>query len=78
METPELKEKIKFTAVKGLKSLPKVSSPGHNHRYEIHNGKFAKENSEFQDACSKVGIKPTARQASKFRNKKGKAYLEGR
>jgi hypothetical protein len=77
-ESTEPKEKVKFTAVKGLKSLPKVSSPGHSHKYEVHNGTFAKENAEFQAACSKVDVKPTTRQASKFRNKRGKAYTEGR
>ena len=77
-DAPDEKEKVKFTAVKGLKSLPKVSSPGHSHKYEVHNEQFAKENAEFQSACQKVDIKPTTRQASKFRNKRGKAYTEGR
>lgn len=62
----------------GLKTLPKMTAPGHNHKYDIHNAKFAAEDSTFQAACDKVGIKPTARQASKWRSKKGKAYLEGR
>ena len=72
VEKAEKKEK--FGPAKGLKSLPKISSPGHNHRYDIHNEKFAKEDQTFINACERVGVKPTARQASKFRNKKGKAY----
>lgn len=32
----------------------------------------------FKDACEKVGIPATRRQASKFRNKRGKAYKLGR
>lgn len=71
-------ERVKFSQSKGLKSLPRMSNPGHRHKYEICNEKFAKGNNEFQSACDKVGVKPTARQASKFRNKKGRAYLEGR
>ena len=35
---------------------------------------FCKENIRFKDACSKVGIEPTKRQASKWRNRKGLAY----
>ena len=38
------------------------------------NRKFAKEDEKFQKACMSVEIEPTTRQASKFRNKKGKAY----
>ena len=32
----------------------------------------------FKDACEKVGIPVTRRQASKYRNKRGKAYKLGR
>ena len=71
-------EKVKYSPSKGLKTLPRMSNPGHRHKYEIHNEKFARENNEFQSACDKAGVKPTARQASKFRNKKGRAYLDGR
>ena len=38
------------------------------------NAKFAETNKEFLAACDLVGIKPTTRQASKYRNKKGKAF----
>jgi len=62
----------------GLRTLPKMTAPGHVHKYDTPNEKFAKEDSTFQQACEKVGIKPTARQASKWRNKKGSAYLNGR
>lgn len=46
-----------------------------NRRYiqnkEILNSK------DFKTACKKVGIKPTKRQASKYRRKKGLAYWQG-
>ena len=42
------------------------------------NQKFAETNEEFIEACKRVGVPPTARQASKFRNGKGVAYLKGR
>ena len=64
--------------VTGLKTLPRMTSPGHKHKYDIHNTKFAKEDSTFQSACDKAGVQPTARQASKWRNKKGAAYVNGR
>lgn len=38
------------------------------------NAVFAKENRQFQDACKKAEIPATARQASKYRSGKGKAY----
>lgn len=76
-DAPEKKERAPRPAT-GLKTLPKMTAKPHVDRYEIHNEKFAKEDSAFQAACDKMGIKPTTRQASKWRNKKGKAYLEGR
>lgn len=39
------------------------------------NALFAKDNVKFREACGLVNIKPTSRQASRYRNKKGKAYL---
>ena len=72
-DAPEKKERAPRPAT-GLKTLPKMTSPGHNHKYDIHNEKFAKENQEFISACERASIKPTTRQASKWRNKKGKAY----
>ena len=38
------------------------------------NAQFAKENKEFIAACKAVEIPATSRQASRWRNKKGKAY----
>lgn len=35
---------------------------------------FAKNNTKFQADCNKAGVDATARQASKYRNKKGRAY----
>ena len=39
---------------------------------------FAQKDSKFHQACEKVGLESTKRQASKYRNQKGKAYKEGR
>jgi len=36
--------------------------------------KMYSETEDFQKACEKAGVKATARQASKFRNRKGSAY----
>lgn len=43
---------------------------------EMTNKKFAETNEEFREVCAFpfVDLKPTTRQASKWRNKKGKAY----
>lgn len=42
------------------------------------NAEFAKTDTKFTQACEKAGIKPTKRQASKWKMRKGKAYKEGR
>lgn len=39
------------------------------------NKEFADGNKDFQDACAKADIKPTAKQASKWRRKFGLAAL---
>lgn len=44
----------------------------------VTNLAFSKSDGGFIEACSKVGISPTGRQASKWRNKQGLAYNEGR
>jgi hypothetical protein len=76
-DAPEKKERAPRPAA-GLKTLPKMTAAPHVHKYDTHNEKFAKEDSAFNAACVKADVKPTTRQASKWRNKKGKAYLEGR
>ena len=38
------------------------------------NKKFAETNQEFIEACQSIDIKPTKRQASKYRMGKGKAF----
>lgn len=43
-------------------------------KYGESNKDFARNNVAFQAACAKANIAPTARQASKFRNKRGVAY----
>ena len=69
MDAPEKKTKNV-----GIKSLPKVTGLPHVDKYEIHNERFSKEDSAFNAACSKAGIKATKRQASKWRNQKGLAF----
>ena len=73
-----LETKQTFSPTRGLKKLPPMSGAGHKHKYDQSNEKFAKENMEFQSACDKAGVKPTRRQASKWRNKKGLAHTKGR
>lgn len=41
---------------------------------EVTNRQFSKTDKNFLSACEKAGVEPTARQASKYRNKKGLAY----
>ncbi|KKM94612.1 hypothetical protein LCGC14_1196550 [marine sediment metagenome] len=38
------------------------------------NRKFAKTNKRFVEACESAEVKPTVRQASKWRREKGKAW----
>lgn len=38
------------------------------------NKEYTTDNTKFIDACFAGEVKPTPRQASKFRNKKGKTY----
>jgi hypothetical protein len=40
------------------------------------NQEFAKTNADFLACCTSAGVEPTKRQASKFRMRKGRAYLE--
>ena len=44
----------------------------------LTNAKFAAKNEEFIAACAVAGVKPTSRQASKFRARKGLAWSKGR
>ena len=44
----------------------------------ITNAEFAKTDKEFLKACANAGCHPTAKQASKWRNHKGRAWREGR
>ena len=43
-------------------------------RFGITHAEFSKTDPMFKNACEKAGVEPTIRQASKWRNKKGKAY----
>jgi hypothetical protein len=40
----------------------------------VSNSYFAKTIQTFKDSCDLAGLKPSPRQASKFRNHKGRAY----
>ena len=40
------------------------------------NKEFAKSNKNFLETCEMANIKPTKRQASKFRRRMGKAFKE--
>lgn len=40
----------------------------------LSNAAYASQNGKFIAACEKAGVKPTPRQASKFRNKYGAAW----
>lgn len=42
------------------------------------NKEFAAQDQKFRAACVAAGVEPTARQASKYRNKQGLAYQSGR
>ena len=42
--------------------------------YDTTNRHFAQTDTGFKAACEEAGIHATGRQASKWRNKKGKAY----
>ena len=40
----------------------------------VTNEKFSEIDPLFKDACDLAGVKPTSRQASKWRNQRGSAY----
>ncbi len=42
------------------------------------NREYAEKNEPFKQACEKAEVKPTGRQASKWRRKTGKAWNVGR
>jgi hypothetical protein len=48
--------------------------PGGSLAPHITHQEFARTNAEFQVACENAGVKPTRRQASKWRRKFGKAW----
>lgn len=41
----------------------------------VTNRVFAETITQFKDACTKAGVEPTKRQASKFRRRFGSAYM---
>ena len=47
---------------------------GSKSKVEKSNEEFAQQDVAFNKACNAANVKPTARQASKFRNKKGMAW----
>lgn len=44
---------------------------------DVTNREYA-ETDKFKAACKRAGVEPTPRQASKYRNGKGRAYRHGR
>lgn len=44
----------------------------------LTNREFSQKDEGFKSACSAVGIEPTTRQASKWRSRRGRAFVEGR
>lgn len=46
--------------------------------FKMTNKLFSETNEEFKIACEVAGVKPTTRQASKWRSRKGKAWDDGR
>ncbi len=44
----------------------------------VTNTDYAKQSGQFAKCCEAAGVKPTARQASKFRNGHGAAYAAGK
>jgi hypothetical protein len=75
----ELKGKyLDQTAVKHeLIKLPEVRE-GHNSVVNFFKSEEGNPNSKFVLACKVMGIPPTRRQASKWLNKKGVAFTQGR
>lgn len=53
--------------------LSRMITAGTNHDGQS-NRDFAANNTTFQAKCTEVGVEPTKRQASKYRNKTGKVY----
>lgn len=54
-----------------------MASPNPGSRYEtpdVTNETFAATSQAFREACQLANVKPTARQASKFRARRGTAY----
>lgn len=41
---------------------------------EITNWRFAQTDGQFQMSCARAGVQPTKRQASKWRNKRDRAW----
>ena len=46
--------------------------------FKMTNKIFSETNDEFKTACEIAGVKPTPRQASKWRSRKGRAWDRGR
>ena len=45
---------------------------------KVNNRKFAETDKKFKAACEAAGVEPSKRQASKWRQKRGKAWHERR
>lgn len=64
----------KSKIINPFKDLVNINIPKDN----ICNNKYAKENGKFKALCEAFGVKPTARQVSKYRNKKGYLYMRSK
>ncbi len=82
------KEKLKVASnTNALIINKKTFKPGLNsrgmptrdtNRPEVDNATFASTNGAFKAACEAAGVKNTKRQASKFRKKRGAAFIASR
>ena len=60
-------KRVKWERVTGPNLQPQHAERGEKNSTVLNSPSF-------KAACSRVGIEPTRRQASKFRNKRGKAF----
>jgi len=61
-------EQYREETLAGMLKASRVTQKGQT------NAEYARTNEKFRKACETVGIEPTARQASKYRNGIGKAF----
>jgi hypothetical protein len=68
-----------FDAYEDMALAQKIAATRHRSlRNGVPNAQFAQTDKAFIDACKRAEIPPTARQASKYRNRRGAAYAMAR